>query len=456
MLIDTHAHLEMEPFDNDREEAIKRARDAGVGYIITVGSDLKGCKGAVELAEKHDFIYASLGIHPHEVKDITDETHTTIRSLLKNKKVVAYGEIGLDYHYEHSPKDMQIRRFREQIQIAKEHYLPLIIHSRDAGDESVTIIKDEKAEHLGGIFHCFGGDLALAKKVVDMGFYISFSGTLTFPKALEVQNVAMEIPIENILIETDCPYLAPQPVRGKRNEPAYVKYVAERLAELKGLTFDDIGRITSFNAMSLFKIGKIAEEGKITYPIRDSLYLNLTNRCTSSCVFCVRYYTDFVKGHNLRLKKEPGAKELIDAIGDPKRYKEIVFCGYGEPLIRLDVVKEVAKAVKETGGMVRIDTNGHANLVHKRNILPELKGLVDSMSISLDADDADKYYKICQPAFGRETYKAVIEFIKEAKKYIPNVTVTVVRMPEIDIPKCEEIASELGVKLRVREYNVVG
>ena len=199
-----------------------------------------------------------------------------------------------------------------------------------------------------------------------MGFYISFSGTLTFPKALEAQNIAREIPIESILIETDCPYLAPQPVRGKRNEPAYVKYVAERLAELKGLTFDDIGRITSFNAMNLFKIERIAEEGKITYPIRDSLYLNLTNRCTSSCVFCVRYYTDFVKGHNLRLKKEPGAKELIDAIGDPKRYKEIVFCGYGEPLIRLDVVKEVAKAVKKKGGSVRVDTNGHGNLIHKK------------------------------------------------------------------------------------------
>ena len=456
MLIDTHAHLEMEPFDNDREDAIKRAKDAGLGYIITVGSDLNGCRGAVELAEKHDFIYAASGIHPHEVKDITDETYTIIRSLLKNKKIVAYGEIGLDYHYEHSPKDLQIKRFREQIQIAKEHNLPLIIHSRDAGDEAVKIIKEEKTEHLSGVFHCFGGEIELAKKVVDMGFYISFSGTLTFPKAVNVMNVAKEMPIENILIETDCPYLAPQPVRGKRNEPAYVKYVAEKLAELKGLTYEDIGRITSFNAMNLFKIGKIEDEGKIVYPIRESLYLNLTNRCTSSCVFCVRYYTDFVKGHNLRLRKEPGAKELTDAIGDPKRYEEIVFCGYGEPMIRLDVVKEVAKAVKEKGGMVRVDTNGHANLIHKRNILPELKGLVDSMSISLDADNAEKYFKICQPAFGIETYKAVIEFIKEAKKYIPDVTATVVRMPEIDIPKCEEIAKDLGVKLRIREYNVVG
>ncbi|HEX9021659.1 MAG TPA: TatD family nuclease-associated radical SAM protein, partial [Nitrospirota bacterium] len=165
---------------------------------------------------------------------------------------------------------------------------------------------------------------------------------------------------------------------------------------------------------------------------------------------------DFVKGHNLRLKNEPSADELIKEIGDPKRYTEIVFCGYGEPLLRLDVVKAVSAEVKRLGGKVRIDTNGHANLIHKRNILPELAGLVDAVSVSLNAQNAELYEKLTQPKFGREAYDAVREFIREATKYIPEVTATVVSAPEVDIDACRRIAEGLGAKYRVREYNVVG
>jgi TatD DNase family protein len=163
-----------------------------------------------------------------------------------------------------------------------------------------------------------------------------------------------------------------------------------------------------------------------------------------------------VKGHNLRLKDEPTAEDVIKEIGDPKRYAEIVFCGYGEPLLRLDAVKDVAGEVKRRGGKVRIDTNGHANLIHKRNILPELAGLVDAVSVSLNAQNAELYDKISQPKFGVKTYEAVKDFIREAKKYIPEVTVSVVSLPEVDIEACRKIADGLGVKFRVREYNIVG
>jgi len=292
--------------------------------------------------------------------------------------------------------------------------------------------------------------------VIEMGFSISIAGPVTFPKAEALREVVRQIPIEHLLIETDAPYLAPQPVRGRRNEPAYVRHVAEAIAGVKGLSFDDVARITSFNAMQLFGIGVIPERGQITYPIRNSLYLNITNRCTAACTFCVRYHTDFVKGHNLRLGEEPSADKLIKEIGDPKRYAEIVFCGYGEPLLRLDVVKAVAAAVKRLGGMVRIDTNGHANLIHKRNVLPELAGLVDAVSVSLNAQNAALYSKISQPQFGIGTYDAVKDFIREAKKYIPDVTATVVTLPEVDVEACRKIADDLGSRFRVREYNVVG
>jgi TatD DNase family protein len=296
----------------------------------------------------------------------------------------------------------------------------------------------------------------MAKKLIDMGFSISIAGPVTFPKAEALREVVRQIPIEHLLVETDSPYLAPQPMRGKRNEPAFVRHTAEMIAQVKGLTFDDVARITSFNAMQLFGIGTIPEKGQITYPIRNSLYLNITNRCTAACTFCVRFHTDFVKGHNLRLGEEPAAEDLISEIGDPKRYAEVVFCGYGEPLLRLDVVKAVSTEVKRLGGKVRIDTNGHANLIYKRNVLPELSGLVDAVSVSLNAQNAEVYEKLTLPKFGIETYEAVKDFIREAKKHIPDVTATVVSAPGVDVEACRKIAGDLGVKFRVREYNVVG
>jgi len=456
MLIDTHAHLEMREFNEDREDVIKRAREAGVEYIVTIGTTVESSRDAVLLADKYDFIYAAIGIHPHEVKDILHPAYEIIRHFAQHKKVVAYGEIGLDYHYEHSPRTDQKRKFRDMLREARELDLPVIIHDREAHEDALQILSEEWSPDLGGVMHCFSGDAAMARRVIEMGLSISLAGPVTFPKAEALREVVRQVPIEHLLIETDSPYLAPQPVRGRRNEPAFVRHTAEEIARIKGLTFDDVARITSFNAMQLFGIGAMPERGRITYPIRNSLYLNITNRCTAACTFCIRYHTDFVKGHNLRLRDEPAVEDLVREIGDPARYAEIVFCGYGEPLLRLDVVKAVAAEVKRRGGRVRIDTNGHANLIHRRNVLPELAGLVDAVSISLNAQNAELYSRISQPQFGIETYEAVKDFIREARKYIPDVTATVVSAPGVDVEACRAIAGGLGAKFRVREYNVVG
>lgn len=193
--------------------------------------------------------------------------------------------------------------------------------------------------------------------------------------------------------------------------------------------------------------------GDIAYSLGDALYLNITNRCPNNCCFCVRNGTEGLGGYGLWLEKEPSAREVIEAIGDPREYEEVVFCGFGEPLMRLDVVKEVAAAVKEYGVPVRINTNGLGNLVHGRNILPELEGLIDRISISLNAEDAKKYQKICRSEYGEQAYDAIIEFIKEAKVYIPDVTVSVLTLKTVDIEKCRKIAKELGVKFRIRTYN---
>jgi TatD DNase family protein len=458
-LIDTHCHLEMGPFDSDREAVIQRARDAGLEAMITIGSDLKGNVGGVALSQKYDFMYAAVGLHPHDAKDFTEEVFNQIKAWTSpvqevgKRKVVAIGEIGLDYHYDHSPREVQRKVFMEQLLYAKEIDLPVIIHSREADQDTLEIVRESRVRK--GVFHCFSGDMAMAEYVMAMGFFISIAGPVTFKKSLKLQEIAKRIPDEYLLIETDAPYLTPEPFRGKRNEPSYVVHTAKAIADLRGITLEDVARITTLNAKRLFEIGLLPERGEVAYKIRDSLYLNITNRCTNRCSFCIKFQSDYVKGHNLKLTGEPDEEELKQAIGDPSQYEEVVFCGYGEPMLRLDLIKSIASWIKQNNGKVRINTNGQGNLIHKRNILPELKGIVDRISISLDAHDQETYNRICRPA-DKNAFKAILEFIKEAKQYIPEVTVTVVDIEGVDIGKCRKIAEDSGVGIRIRKHDVVG
>lgn len=256
MLFDTHTHLDDARYNEDREAVIARAREAGVEAFLTIGCDLTTSRAAVALADHHPFIYASVGVHPHEVKHIQSDWYDEFRRFAKNQRVVAYGEIGLDYHYNHSSPKEQRDRFREQIQLARELKLPVIIHSREAQEDTITILKEERASEIGGVFHCFSGDAWLAKEALDLGFYLSFSGILTFRNATALREIAKETPLDRVLIETDCPYLTPVPYRGKRNEPSYVSQVAQQLASIHGpaLSLEQIGRQTSDNAKTLFKI----------------------------------------------------------------------------------------------------------------------------------------------------------------------------------------------------------
>lgn len=462
-MIDTHCHLDM--YDEDREAVIQRARDAGLEALLTIGSDFNSNISNIAIAEKYDFVYVSAGIHPHDSKDFTDEIYNQLKAWTLplppplNKggqgggKVVAIGETGLDYHYDHSPRDIQQDVFRKHLGIAKDTGLPVIVHSREAKEDTLRILAESGVAK--GVLHCFSGDVDMAEKVWEMGFYISIAGPVTFKKAKNLQEIAAMIPDDYLLVETDAPFLAPEPLRGKRNEPAFIAHTIKKVAELRGVRPEDIDRLTSVNAKRLFNIGELPTGGEIAYRIRDSLYLNITNRCTSRCSFCVKFHSDYVKGHNMRLTDEPSEDELKMAIGDPSAYKEVVFCGYGEPLLRLDLVKNVAQWIKEKGGYVRVNTNGHGNLIHKRNILPELAGVVDVLSISLDAQDEKTYNRICSPAF-KGAYHGVIAFIREAKKHVHDVTATVVDMEGVDVEMCRRITEELGVNFRVRKLDVVG
>jgi len=252
MLIDTHCHVADPEFDADRAEVLQRAAEAGVERLVSVGCDLPSSRRAIALAEGLPQVYATAGVHPHEVQKTTDEALRQLRSFCDHPKVVAYGEIGLDFHYDHSPRPVQHRRFTDQISIALELSLPLIIHTRNAWNETFKVLEEAGGLKLKGVFHCFTGGPAEAERALELGFFISFSGIVTFPRADSIQAAARMIPLNRILIETDSPYLAPQGLRGRRNEPAYLIHIANFLAELRGCSYNEFAQATSENATELF------------------------------------------------------------------------------------------------------------------------------------------------------------------------------------------------------------
>ncbi len=467
MFIDTHAHITAEQFNHDRDDVIRRALDAGVHAIVNPATDLDDSRRAVALAEKHNGVYACVGFHPHDARKADDASLRQLEELSTHPKVVAIGEIGLDFHYDFSPRDVQQRVFQAQLEMARRRNLPVVIHTRESEKETVELVEmavaaapswrnhrtGERFPGARGVFHCFSGDTALAWKLIHMGFFISFPGVVTFPNAARTAEVASAISLEHILLETDSPYLTPHPLRKKekRNEPKNIPLIAEKLASLQHLSVEDVARTTCFGAYKLFGIGSPGEP-RFTYTLRNALYINLTIRCNADCVFCDRKGEAIIKGHNLRIEREPSVEEVIAEIGDPTRYDEIVFCGYGEPTIRLDAVKDIARWVKAHGGRTRLNTDGHGNIINKRNIVPELVGLIDAISISLNAIDPVQYGELMR-IDGKTFFPAMLDFAREARRLLPRVIMTVVGMDGINIAQARRfVEHEIGAEFQVRPY----
>ena len=269
MFVDSHSHLDGKQFDSDREQVIARAREAGVRTMVAIGNgdgppDLDA---GIKLADQYPFMYATIGIHPHEARLASDHAYSDMERLARHPKVIAWGEIGLDYYYDHSPRETQQQVFIRQMELAAAAKKPIVIHCRpsdnsdNAWDDSLQLISEHWApKGIGGILHCFTGVWPQAKRALDMGFMISFAGNITFPKAQQIRDAALEVPLDRMFIETDCPYLAPIPHRGKRNEPSFVKETARKVGELRGLSMEEIGDQTSRNFYNFFKISEITEK----------------------------------------------------------------------------------------------------------------------------------------------------------------------------------------------------
>nr|WP_320024501.1 TatD family hydrolase [uncultured Acetobacterium sp.] len=257
MLIDSHAHIDDQKFGEDRETVLENARAAGVEIIVNPGADEASSYRAVEMSEKYPMVYATVGIHPHDAKDYQPQKHDALlKEWAKKDKVVAIGEIGLDYHYDYSPRDIQQDVFIRQLIIAKEVKLPIVIHNRESMEDMVRILKEYFAPEYGGIMHSYSGSVEMAKVFLEMGFYLSISGPLTFSNARKLPEVVAMMPLDRLLVETDSPYLTPTPHRGKRNEPAYVRFVAAEIARIRGISLEEIEEITTQNAKKVFGITK--------------------------------------------------------------------------------------------------------------------------------------------------------------------------------------------------------
>jgi len=251
-MIDSHAHLEMDEFNDDRKEVIERAGAAGLAAAIAVGTSVPDSVKAVEIADNYDLIYAAVGIHPHEVKEIDAmSSYGSLRVLAGRDKVVAIGEIGLDFYHNHSPRGLQFQHFAEQLDLAIELGMPVIIHDREAHEETLEFLAHRRGR-LRGVLHCFSGDLKMAKRCIDLGFHISIAGPVTYKKSELLRMVSLVIPLDAMLIETDSPYLAPQPWRGRRNEPAFVVETARRIAEIRGIALEEVAAATELNTRRLF------------------------------------------------------------------------------------------------------------------------------------------------------------------------------------------------------------
>ena len=454
-LIDTHAHLHFPQFDRDREEIIKECEEK-LDAVITVGCDLEDSKRAIEVAHQGKNIYASVGIHPHEAKNYSEKDYERVVELARDSKVVALGEMGLDFYRNLSPKEKQYEIFLMQVEAARKLNLPVIIHTRNAAKEMAEFIK-KNFDGVRGVIHCFSGERELLEAALDAGLFISYAGPVTYPKNEELRETLKYVPSSRLLVETDSPYLSPQPVRGKRNKPAYVAYTAMTVAKVLNLSFTDIDRITTLNAKRLFNLPMTSEEKKerLVYQVRDKLYINLTTECPCNCKFCFRGAESYILGYNLKLSREPIPEEYMYRIKNPKVYSEIVFCGYGEPFERYETLKKVAEWIKKFAKEVpvRVDTCGLAYLITgNRNLLDELKGLVDTFSVSVNASNPEEYYRIVKPKFGEKSWNALLSFVKDAKEKGFNVVVTAVEYPGFNRKAFEEFARSLGVNYRIRPF----
>ncbi len=458
-LFDTHVHLEDEAFAPDRDQVLARARAAGVSLLVNAGSTPAANRAAAGLAAVVPELYRACGLHPHEFPGRPLAETEQLRDELAQDKVVAVGELGLDYHLfpEFPAPDpaAQQAALRAQLRLARVFELPVILHVREAWDDALALLRAEGPFPAGGVMHCYSGGAARLPAVLELGLHLGLGATVTYPKAAEARAAARLAPADRLLLETDAPYLPPQDRRGRRNEPAWISETAAAVAAERGLPTAELAALAAANGRRLFRL-EAGDPGALVYEIRGHLYVNLTNRCSADCAFCPRRRDRRLHGIDLTLRREPSAAEVLSAIGDPKAYAEIVFCGFGEPVLRLPALTAVGREVRARGGRVRVNTNGQADLIFGRDILPECRDAVDEWSVSVNTVDPEQYQRLVRPAVGPDALAAVQAFAARAVRAGFQVSATAVELPEVDVALLRAWCGQAGVRYRGRVPSRLG
>ncbi|MCB2153505.1 YchF/TatD family DNA exonuclease [bacterium] len=432
---DTHAHVQNEKFAADREAVLARARMAGVRRILNLGTRLADSREVVELAHKHRDCLAAVGVHPTDLDAWSEAEAKGLMQLAEDPQVVVYGEIGLDYYWDKFERNFQRDIFRRQLGMARELRLPVSMHCRGEGcyADLIEDLRAERGEEIGGVAHCFGGTMDEAKALVDMGFALGVGGTSTFPKSDDIRAILRTIGIDHLIIETDSPYLSPQPRRGKRNEPAHVVHTAQGLADLFGLDLRDIAHLTWCNATGAFRLPKSAR--LMPLEVRgDALCIHLTAMCPEK------------RGH--RLERVLRSSEIIPKLGreDFAACSEVVFCEAGEPFVRIDTIAEVGKALRDAGKRVAVRADGLAEQ-HLREPLDFriASDCVDALRVVLNAHDAESYARFCHPGEAASAFEAILQFITHAKPHFDDIAITCLDADDVDADAMRKLGTELGV-----------
>lgn len=448
LLFDTHCHLHFADFEPDLEDAVGRAFDSGVRGILVPSIDLESSIRSSSMARDLG-LWSAAGFHPNHLEGASDPAFREVAALSLLPQAAAVGETGLDFYRDRFPRDVQTSWFRRHIDLSRALGLPLVVHSRGAEAEVLDLLPESPPFPV--VLHSWCGQGAVTEKAVKRGFYFGITGAATYRKSAMARNLGL-IPRELVLCETDAPFLPPEPHRGRRNEPAYCALTAARIALEWSLPVGETLSVLWENSLRAFRLSPGSRRTHLVYPIDGNLYVNITGRCNASCVFCIRNRQDGLGGYHLRHRDEPSQEAVLSALSvtDPAGYGEVVFCGYGEPTMRPDLLRTAADLVLSAGGRTRLNTNGlclgHMTLRDAEDML----GRFQRVSISLNASGAAEYSRLCRGS-GNDAWDNLMGFIRLVKRIGMPAVLTAVDGSGADMQRVRALADRLEMPVRERE-----